>query len=384
MLRYKSMQIQLKNRLSFWSHFHSDERFFMYNPLKKEFVMGAKRLKTVKEINDEESYLYAFSTMTFSNGIKDEKWKDFGNESVIYEYYLVEKDGIQTLFYLDNPVEINDVEIEKGIHWYRQITSDYDDWYRMFSIGKKAIETELLKKIVLSREVELACDSVVQVERVIQNLCDHNPNCFIYAYNKDNRTFLGASPEILVHKEDGKIMSHALAGTLSKEQKSQNLHNLQDEQPLNDLKNQEEHQIVVDMIADVFAKYNDIVNIGKTEVVSLKNLYHLRTPIDTKDSACVSVWAKRLHPTPAMGGYPVEAARRVIAESEHHERGLYASPLGLIEGNGDGVYVAGIRSALIIENKVFAYAGCGIINDSVCMDEYMETMYKLKTITESL
>ena len=91
-----------------------------------------------------------------------------------------------------------------------------------------------------------------------------------------------------------------------------------------------------------------------------------------------------LHPTPAMGGCPRNLALDILKKFEHHERGLYASPLGIIRENGDGIFVVGIRSALVIGNKLYAYVGCGVIEQSNCLDEYEETNNKLQTILECL
>lgn len=91
-----------------------------------------------------------------------------------------------------------------------------------------------------------------------------------------------------------------------------------------------------------------------------------------------------MHPTPALGGYPVQDALAIIERYEKHERGLYAAPIGIMNEQGDGLFVVGIRSALIEGNRVYAYAGCGIVEDSECEEEYWETNNKVKTILESL
>lgn len=44
----------------------------------------------------------------------------------------------------------------------------------------------------------------------------------------------------------------------------------------------------------------------------------------------------------------------------------------------------GIRSALIEGNTLYAYAGCGIVEQSDCREEYEEINNKLRTILEAL
>lgn len=85
-----------------------------------------------------------------------------------------------------------------------------------------------------------------------------------------------------------------------------------------------------------------------------------------------------------MGGEPREKAINLIKQYEPYDRGWYAAPIGIVDQNGDGVFVVGIRSALIKENKVYAYAGCGIVEQSDCREEYEETSNKFRTIMECL
>ena len=55
--------------------------------------------------------------------------------------------------------------------------------------------------------------SSVNTNKVIfGKFIDNNPNCFIFGYEKDGRTFVGASPEILVRHRGSEILSYALAG----------------------------------------------------------------------------------------------------------------------------------------------------------------------------
>lgn len=383
-LKYHKKQIKLNNILSFWTHFNEDERFLFYNPQNKEFILGAKRLKSFSIRENPKDCLYAFSAMTFFDSIKDEKWAGFGNETITFEYYLVEKDGKQTLYYLNNPIEIENSEVEVCKHNYscQSASDDYEKWEKLFSVVHRAITAKQVNKVVISREIKIECDTLIKVESILQNLLNKNVNSFVFAYFKDGKTFLGATPEILVQKDKDNILSYALAGTAPRDDKNDEL---QKTLLLADAKNRHEHRIVVDSIVEVMKKYASELIIGETSILTLRNLHHLRALIRAKDkNSTLLTWARRLHPTPALGGNPVDKALALIKSHEQHERGLYAAPIGVMDGNGDGVFVVAIRSALIHENVAFAYAGCGIVDKSDCEIEYKETENKLKTITESL
>lgn len=381
-MRYKKKQIKLDNPLSFLKCFKNEERILFYNPLKKEFIFGAKRVKTFSKGESLKDYVYIFSSMTFFDSIKDEKWAGFGNETIAFEYYLVEKDGKQTLYYFKDLVEIKDVEVKNYKHSYKYAVDDYEDWKQLFSVVNNAISKQEVNKVVISREVKIECDTSINVESVLQNLLKKNPNSFVFAYFKEGKTFLGATPEILVQKERDNILSYALAGTILRTNKNDEL---QKTMLLTDDKNRHEHQIVIDSIVNVMKKFTCEVMIDEITILTLKNLHHLHTCIHAKDkNSTLLEWVMRLHPTPALGGNPVDKALELIKKHEKHERGLYAAPIGIMDETGDGVFVAGIRSALIQENIAFAYTGCGIVDKSNCELEYNETKNKLRTIIESL
>ncbi|MGV8980627.1 isochorismate synthase [Clostridium sp.] len=381
-MKYHKKQIKLDNPLSFWKHFENEERFLFYNPLKKEFVLGAKRLKTFSVGESAKDYLYIFSSMTFFDSIKDEKWASFGNENITFEYYLVEKDGKQTFYYFKDFVEIENIKMEVCEHSYKYQTDDYKAWTQMFFAAKDAIFKQEVNKVVISREVKIQCDTLINVESVLQRLLKQSMNSFVFGYSKEGKTFLGATPEILVQKEKNKVLSYALAGTIMRSNENDEL---QKEALLMDTKNRYEHQIVIDSIVDVMKKFTEKLIVEKTKILTLKNLHHIQTRIHGTDkNSSLLQWVKRLHPTPALGGNPVDKALDLIKRYEKHERGLFGAPIGIIDENGDGIFVVGIRSALIEKNIAYACAGCGIVDKSNCEVEYIETKNKLKTIIESL
>ncbi|WP_010233952.1 isochorismate synthase [Clostridium arbusti] len=381
-MKYQKIQIKLDSSLTFLKYFKNEECFSFYNPLKKEFILGAKRLKAFYSEKSLKNYPYTFSSMTFFNFIQDEKWSGFGNENIAFEYYLVEKEGKQTLYYLKDFVEIESMEVEICRHSFRCVMDDYKDWKQLFSAAHNAISNKELDKVVISREVKIQCDESINTESILQNLLKQNENSFIFSYCKDGKTFLGATPEILIQKEKNNVLSYALAGTVLRSDKEDEC---EKKKLLIDTKNRQEHQIVIDSIANLMRNFTDELVVDETKILTLKNLYHLQTCIHGNNtSRTLLEWVKLLHPTPALGGNPVNKALELIRRYEKHERGLYAAPIGIIDEDGDGIFVVGIRSALIEKNTVYAYSGCGIVDKSNCESEYIETTNKLKTIIESL
>ena len=91
-----------------------------------------------------------------------------------------------------------------------------------------------------------------------------------------------------------------------------------------------------------------------------------------------------LHPTAAVAGTPTATALDYIADVEPFDRGRYAAPVGWIAANGDGEWAVAVRSAQVApDGTVTAYAGAGIVADSVPERELIETRLKFRPIIEA-
>jgi isochorismate synthase EntC len=113
---------------------------------------------------------------------------------------------------------------------------------------------------------------------------------------------------------------------------------------------------------------------------------HLSTPITgTLDRAHhVLELVSKLHPTPAVGGVPTQAALDWIASHEAHSRGWYAAPVGWFGPDGDGLFDVALRSGVVDQSQAYLYAGAGIVRDSQADNEYAETRLKLASLFHAL
>lgn len=242
-MNYIKINLKLNNPLAFWANFSESERFFWFDPQKETFVIGCERLRAIDLEHDKFSdYPYLFHSQTFFDDIKGELWENFGGETIAFKhYFVVNKENSYTLT-CDSPREIPEITIPKFKHQLTEKASDFSAWQELFYAIQKNFADGKSRKIVASRELEFTSQTSFELESIIQNLLDNNPNAFIFAYQKGKRIFLGASPEILVQKENDQLLSYALAGTFPKtmENAGQKL--------LTDPKNLLEHDIVVQKI----------------------------------------------------------------------------------------------------------------------------------------
>ena len=109
---------------------------------------------------------------------------------------------------------------------------------------------------------------------------------------------------------------------------------------------------------------------------------HLATPIHAHLAEARSAieLAGLLHPTPAVGGEPIDAAGAAIAELEEMDRGWYAGPVGWMDVTEDGEFCVALRSALLRDRHAHAFAGAGIVAGSDPAAELAETELKLEAI----
>ena len=92
----------------------------------------------------------------------------------------------------------------------------------------------------------------------------------------------------------------------------------------------------------------------------------------------------RLHPTPAVAGWPRAEALDWIAQVEPGERGWYAGGVGWMNESGDGDFAVGIRSIAIRGEEARVFAGAGIVEGSDPEQEWNETEIKMKGMLDAI
>jgi isochorismate synthase len=253
----------------------------------------------------------------------------------------------------------------------------YQDLVRL---AREAIRHGDAEKIVLARSMTLA--GTFSPERTLEELRRAHPGCTLFAVRQGTSCFLGATPEGLVSRQGRTVAVSALAGTAGRGATPD-----EDARLAADLlashKDQEEHAVVVRMIRESLAPVCDQISIPPEPVVlRLRTVQHLSTPITghLRGDTCILSLVRRLHPTPAVGGYPREAALDFLRRHEDLDRGWYAGAIGWVDHAGDGDFVVAIRSTLLLPREAVLFAGCGVMADSDPAAEYAESSLKLDSI----
>ena len=147
--------------------------------------------------------------------------------------------------------------------------------------------------------------------------------------------------------------------------------------------------MVDEIVLNLSEVYDEIYVDPEPSIVTLRTVAHLGTHISARHSSLTDApdaleVLRMLHPTAAVGGIPREMAYDLICRLEQHDRGVFAGPVGWIDGRGDGEWWIGLRGVLIKDREFEAWAGAGIVSESDPMAEREETRAKLAVVLTSL
>ncbi len=254
-----------------------------------------------------------------------------------------------------------------------------EQWRAMVQAALAAIDSGQLEKVVLAREVVVDADTPFDVRDVVRRLVSQQPGCFVYASDG----LVGASPELLVRRIDDEVESLPVAGTAIADGDEASLRAL-----AASVKDHREHRFVVDAIVETLEEYCDELDAGSLpEVAVFGHVAHLATRVSGRlrsPAPSALDLARRLHPSPAVGGTPRQAAIEAIRALEGFDRGLYAGPIGWVDARGNGEWAIALRGAQLDGSRARLVAGAGIVTGSEPDAEWAETQAKFEPMLRAL
>lgn len=264
----------------------------------------------------------------------------------------------------------------------------------MVAAAVATIQQSRLEKVVLARAVDITYAETVDPLLIAARLIDLSAyrDGFAVDLSATGRSeyqgamFVGSSPEMLIRRDGRHISAFPLAGsaprtgTLSIDDATARELGSSD-------KDLREHRFVVEHYRRVLEPLCETLDIPATpEIHETNEMIHLGTQIagTLKDDEYSALdLALMLHPTPAIGGTPTDDALGVIAQ-EKSPREFYSGAVGWCDSSGDGEFMLSIRCAIVEDNTARAWAGGGIVVDSIPAMEAEETSAKLQTALRAL
>ena len=255
-------------------------------------------------------------------------------------------------------------------------------WVEAVDEAVREIKDGWLDKVVLARDVNVWSQEPLDTRVLARRLAERFSSCFTFICDD----LVGATPELLLRLEAGRVESIMLAGsaprgadTASDERLGQTL--------LASSKDRQEHEFAVASVRDVLAGCCEQLTVDQTpQLLRLANVAHLVSTAHgtlTNNAHVLDVVAT-LHPTAAVCGTPREAALERIRALEGMDRGRYSGPVGWFDADGDGEWGIALRCAEVRGARARLFAGAGIVDGSLPEAELEETRLKLRAMQSAL
>ena len=252
--------------------------------------------------------------------------------------------------------------------------------------AKAAIRAGDIIQVVLSQRLErpLACEAL-DVYRVLRSL---NPSPYMFLLRFGSLCLVGASPEMLVRCEEGRLETRPIAGTRPRgatEQEEERLvHQLR-----TSVKEWAEHLMLVDLGRNDLGRVARVGSVATPELMVVEkysHVLHLVSGVTArlrggKDAFDV---LRATFPADTVTGAPKVRAMEIIAQLERHDRGPYAGAVGYLGFSGNLDTCITIRTVLIKDGRAYLQAGAGIVADSKPEREYQETLNKAKAMLQAI
>ena len=243
------------------------------------------------------------------------------------------------------------------------------------------------RKVVLARSVLVEAGRELDPRALLARLRAVDPSCYAFAAPTEAGDLVGASPELLVARRGREVRANPLAGSAPRAGDPV-ADRASAEALLASAKDREEHRHVAEAVREVLEPLCDELAFpDEPEVIGTATVWHLSTPLRgvlREPAPSALDLARLLHPTPAVGGAPREAAAALLRELEPIERGAYAGPVGWVDGSGDGEWAIALRCAEIAGRTARLFAGAGIVAASEPELEVAETERKFRAFLDSL
>ena len=211
-----------------------------------------------------------------------------------------------------------------------------------------------------------------------------NPSPFMFYFNFGGFQAIGASPEILVRVFDKEVTIRPIAGTRPRGQTPQEDQD-NEKDLLADPKELAEHLMLLDLGRNDVGKVAKIGTVRPTEEFIIERYSHVMHIVSnvvgelSDEHDALSAFFSGM-PAGTVSGAPKIRAMEIIDELEPEKRGVYGGGVGYFSSGGDMDMCIALRTAVIIDEKLYIQAGGGVVYDSDPHAEFMETVHKSQAI----
>jgi len=222
-----------------------------------------------------------------------------------------------------------------------------------------------------------------------------NPSPYMYFYDFEGVKVVGASPEILVRKEqrntsegDANIVTiRPLAGTRPRG-KSPSHDAMLSREMLEDPKEVAEHVMLIDLARNDIGRIAEIGSVAVTEKMSVEKYSHVQHIVSSVEGRLKTNLSnmdvlRATFPAGTLSGAPKVKAMEIIDELEPVRRGIYSGAVGYMSFNNEMDLAIAIRTGIIKDKLLIVQASAGIVADSDPATEWAETEAKARAVLQA-
>ncbi|MCA9571690.1 MAG: chorismate-binding protein, partial [Myxococcales bacterium] len=261
-----------------------------------------------------------------------------------------------------------------------------EDMEHAVRVAKQAIEAGEVFQVVPSQRLSVP----VEVDPLVlyRALRAVNPSPYMFLLRLDERSLVGASPEVLVRLEDDELLVRPIAGTRPRGETPAEDEALAAEL-LADEKELAEHRMLVDL------GRNDLGRVAARGTVRVEDpehieryahVMHIVTDVRARLREGLDAFdvLRACFPAGTVSGAPKIRAAELLATLEPDRRGPYAGAVGYFGFDGSLDTCIAIRTLVVDAGGVHVQAGAGVVHDSDPTSEHLECRRKALSCLRAL
>ncbi|OQY24254.1 MAG: anthranilate synthase component I [Desulfobacteraceae bacterium 4572_35.2] len=223
---------------------------------------------------------------------------------------------------------------------------------------------------------------------IYRSLRTINPSPYMFFLRFGATLVVGASPEVLVRKEDSVVEVRPIAGTRPRGVDAVDDQRFEQEL-LTDPKELAEHVMLVDLGRNDLGRICKTGSIEVSEFKMIERYSHVMHIVSNvrgclADGCDAFDTFKATFPAGTLTGAPKIRAMQIIDELEPERREIYGGAVGYFSYSGNMDLAIAIRTLVVHDGKIHLQAGAGIVADSDPQAEYDETINKARGVMKAI
>jgi anthranilate synthase component 1 len=215
-----------------------------------------------------------------------------------------------------------------------------------------------------------------------------NPSPYMFHLEFPEAVVTGASPEVLVRMEGGKVEVRPIAGTARRGATPDEDARLEAEMRA-DPKEVAEHVMLIDLGRNDVGRVSAPGTVRVTETMVTERYSHVMHLVsnvrgDVAPGVRPGDVLRAAFPAGTLSGAPKIRAMEIIEEMEPFRRNLYGGAVGYVSYTGNLDTAIAIRTLVTKGDTIYVQAGAGLVADSVPASEHAECQNKARAVVAAV